>query len=209
MLRLVRDLYDQHTCLPIVFVQVQLKVIHRMIQNRVAGTYWFKNQKNIKDKTKIVTKYLNILNTRSLGRHKHKGRRTSDNESELSRGSGRSNRSHNSHRKHRRQRSKHRRGESGSDNESNIRSRSYSGHRKSTGSTELLEPNLQWRDGHRNRNTDFMSNSTISTIQQSGKHQTDPDSSHSGSHHRSRRHKKNRFVHFLFTILCANETMYN
>lgn len=128
----------------------------------------------------------------SNNRHRHRNRRTSDNESELSRGSGRS---HNSHRKHRRQRSRHRRNDSGSENESS-RGRSFSGHRKSTGSMELIDSNLQWHEVQRRQ----IDSSGFSSVQQASvmkssnlatsKHQfNDLD-----SHHRSRRHKKNRLV---------------
>lgn len=129
---------------------------------------------------------------------RHRRRRQSDNESELSRGSGRS---HNSHRKHRHQRSKHRRGESGSDNESNSRARSFSGHRKSSGSMELVDSNVQWHDVQR-RQSELTS---VSAVQQASvmksslattkhqQHSGDTDSqSHGSSHNRSRRHKKNR-----------------
>lgn len=107
-------------------------------------------------------------------RQRHRNRRTSDNESELSRGSGRS---HNSHRK-RRHRSRHRRTESGSENEGSRRS--FSGHRKSTGSMDLLDPNQSWRDAQRRRN-DCGMNSSI-------KSETDYNGSHKG-----RRHRKNRY----------------
>lgn len=134
-----------------------------------------------------------FLNSKiSSYRHRHKGRRTSDNESELSRGS------HNSHRKHRRQRSKHRRNDSGSDNDSS-RTRSFSGHRKSAGSVEVLvDSNHQWHEVQR-RQAELTGGSAVqqASVMKSSlatKHQNnDTDShSHSSSHHRSRRHKKNR-----------------
>lgn len=79
------------------------------------------------------------------GRH----RRASDNESELSRGSGKSGHSHNSHRKQRRHRSKKRRNESGSENES-TKIRNYSGHRSSSkGNYELVDSELQWQEVQR------------------------------------------------------------
>lgn len=112
---------------------------------------------------------------------RHRNRRTSDNESELSRGSGRS---HNSHRK-RRHRSRHRRTESGSENEGSRRS--FSGHRKSTGSMELLDANNQWRDGQRRRNDGSGLNSSI-------KSENDYNGSHKG-----RRHRKNRYFVELST----------
>lgn len=111
-------------------------------------------------------------------RQRNRNRRTSDNESELSRGSGRS---HNSHRKHRRHRSRHRRTESGSENEGSRRS--ASGHRKSTGSMELLDPNHQWRD-NRSRKNDINAYNSSSKF-------TDNDL-HSNSSNKSRRHRKNR-----------------
>lgn len=108
-------------------------------------------------------------------RQRHRNRRTSDNESELSRGSARS---HNSHRK-RRHRSRHRRNESGSENEGSRRS--FSGHRKSTGSMEFLDANnQQWRDGQRRRNDGSGLNSSIKS-----------ENDYNGSN-KSRRHRKNR-----------------
>lgn len=125
------------------------------------------------------------------GRQRHRNRRTSDNESELSRGSGRSQ-----HRKHRRHRSRHRRNESGSDNDGN-RARSFSGHRKSTGSMELLDSNNQWNDAQRHQNESYgamqSASSMKSNLSGSKHHSNDTDSHHSSSH-RSRRHRKNRFV---------------
>ena len=126
--------------------------------------------------------------------YRHRRRRTSDNESELSRGSGRS---HNSHRKHRRQRSKHRRNESGSDNESS-RARSFSGHRKSSGSVELIDSNMQWHDVQK-RQAELTGGSSVqqASVMKSNmatkSQNNDTDShSHGSSHHRSRRHKKNK-----------------
>ncbi|XP_055699610.1 band 4.1-like protein 4 isoform X3 [Phlebotomus papatasi] len=131
--------------------------------------------------------------SRSCRRHKSgKNRRTSDNESEFSRASGRSGRSHNSHRKHRRQRSKHRRNDSGSENDS-MRTRSYSGHRVSAGSVELIDSGSQWREVQRKQ----AELNGYSSIQQASviksnlvpKHQGG-DSEH--THHRSRKHRKHR-----------------
>ncbi|XP_055689098.1 band 4.1-like protein 4 isoform X1 [Lutzomyia longipalpis] len=131
--------------------------------------------------------------SRSCRRHKSgKNRRTSDNESEFSRASGRSGRSHNSHRKHRRQRSKHRRNDSGSENDS-MRTRSYSGHRVSAGSVELIDSGTQWREVQRKQ----AELNGYSSIQQASviksnlipKHHAG-DSDH--SHHRSRKHRKHR-----------------
>ncbi|XP_031634459.1 band 4.1-like protein 4 isoform X2 [Contarinia nasturtii] len=114
--------------------------------------------------------------SKACKRQRHRNRRTSDNESELSRGSARS---HNSHRK-RRHRSRHRRNESGSENEGSRRS--FSGHRKSTGSIELLDANnQQWRDGQRRRNDGSGLNSSIKS-----------ENDYNGSGHKSRRHRKNR-----------------
>lgn len=129
----------------------------------------------------------------SFYRQRHRNRRTSDNESELSRGSGRSQ-----HRKHRRHRSRHRRNESGSDNEGN-RTRSFSGHRKSTGSMELLDSNNQWNDAQRLQNDSYggmqPALSMKSNLSGSKHHSNDTDShSHHSSSHRSRRHRKNRFA---------------
>lgn len=126
-------------------------------------------------------------------RTRHRNRRTSDNESEMSRGSGRS---HNSHRKHRRHRSRHRRNDSGSENESS-RGRSISGHRKSSGSMELIDSNLQWHEVQR-RQADC---SGLSAVQQASvmksnvaisKHQNNDTDSHGSSNHKGRRHKKTR-----------------
>lgn len=109
----------------------------------------------------------------------------------MSRGSGRS---HNSHRKHRRHRSRHRRNESGSENESS-RGRSFSGHRKSLGSIELVDSNQQWHDVQR-RQTDY----GLATVQHASvtksnaitsKHQMNDSDSH-GNSHKGRRHKTKR-----------------
>ena len=125
--------------------------------------------------------------SRSGKKHRHRSRRTSDNESEMSRGSGRSGRSHNSHRKHRRHRSKHRRTESGSDNES--RDRSYSNHRKSSGSTELIDSGHQWREVQRKQ-----AEINASSVQKASviKSSMVTKSHGQDSNHRSRRHKKHR-----------------
>lgn len=132
-------------------------------------------------------------------RQRHRNRRTSDNESEMSRGSGRS---HNSHRKHRRHRSRHRRNDSGSENESS-RGRSFSGHRKSSGSMELIDSNQQWHDVQR-RQTDY---NGMSSVQQASvmksnaittKHQNNDTDSHGSSNHKGRRHKTKRYINFLF-----------
>ncbi|XP_037920743.1 band 4.1-like protein 4 isoform X2 [Hermetia illucens] len=136
--------------------------------------------------------------SRSTRRHRHRNRRTSDNESELSRGSGRSGRSHHSHRKHRR--SRHRR-DSGSENDS-TRARSYSGHRISSGSTELIDSTHQWKEVQR-RQADGSVQSSVqqasvtksSMLTKSHSHHSHSNDSHSAdghSHHKSRRHKKNR-----------------
>lgn len=97
----------------------------------------------------------------------------------MSRGSGRS---HNSHRKHRRHRSRHRRTESGSENEGS-RCRSFSGHRKSTGSMELLDSNQHWRDSQRHTNDSSMVNSGLKNSE---------NDLHGNQ--KSRRNRKNRFV---------------
>lgn len=92
----------------------------------------------------------------------------------MSRGSGRS---HSSHRK-RRHRSRHRRTESGSENESCRRS--FSGHRKSTGSMELLDPNRDWLDTEHRRNED-------SELKSSNKNDSE-------NYQNNRRHRKNRYI---------------
>lgn len=146
-----------------------------------------------------------IKSTKENPFRRHRRRRQSDNESELSRGSGRS---HNSHRKHRHQRSKNRsgggggRGESGSDNEGSNKARSFSGHRKSAGSMELIDSNVQWHDVQRRQaelgSSAVQQASVLKSSQATSKHHhqsvtPDTDSQSRGSsHNRSRRHKKNR-----------------
>ncbi|XP_055923467.1 uncharacterized protein DDB_G0287625 isoform X2 [Eupeodes corollae] len=131
----------------------------------------------------------------STRRHKHRHRRTSDNESELSRGSGKSGRSHHSHRKHRR--SRHRRN-SGSENDSS-RGRSYSGHRLSASGSagELIDSTSQWREVQR-RQADGLGQSSVqqasvskSSMVARSLHSNDSHSD-THSHHKSRRHKKNK-----------------
>ncbi|KAL5282785.1 EPB41L4A family protein [Megaselia abdita] len=141
----------------------------------------------------------------SARRNRQRYRRTSDNESEISHTSGksgrsgRSGRSHNSHRK--RRRSRHRRGDSGSENNSSVRTRarSYSGHRLSSScsvaSTELIDSTNQWLEVQRRQANGLHSNGvqqasvSKSSIVVKSLHSND---SHSDSHsyHKSRRHKK-------------------
>ncbi|XP_055551560.1 band 4.1-like protein 4A isoform X1 [Wyeomyia smithii] len=123
--------------------------------------------------------------SRSGRRRRHRSRRVSDNESELSRGSGRSGRSHNSHRKHRRHRSKNRRNRS--DTES--RDRSYSSHRRSTESIELVDSGEQWLEVQR-KQADNVQKAAVIKSSQVLKGST-PDSG-IVHHHRSRRHRKHR-----------------
>lgn len=127
-------------------------------------------------------------------RHRHRSKRTSDNESELSRGSGRS---HNSHRKHRRQRSRHKRNDSGSENDS-TKARSLSGHRKLSNSIELIDSNMQWLEVQKKR-ADTVG---ISSVQQASvmksslatkyQHNDNETQSSGSSHHKNRRNKKNK-----------------
>ncbi|XP_037828661.1 uncharacterized protein DDB_G0283357 isoform X4 [Lucilia sericata] len=139
--------------------------------------------------------------SRSTRRHKHRHRRTSDNESELSRGSGRSARSH--HRKHRR--SRHRRDSGGSEHES-TRGRSYSGHRSSTARSasavgshsELIDSSSQWREAQRRQQEASLGQSSVqqasvskSSMVARSLHSNDSHSD-THSHHKSRRHKKNK-----------------
>ncbi|XP_075160223.1 uncharacterized protein LOC142233256 [Haematobia irritans] len=139
--------------------------------------------------------------SRSTRRHKHRHRRTSDNESELSRGSGRSGRSH--HRKHRR--SRHRRDSGGSDHES-TRGRSYSGHRSSAARSasavgshsELVDSSTQWREAQRRQQEASLGQSSVqqasvskSSMVARSLHSNDSHSD-THSHHKSRRHKKNK-----------------
>uniref|UniRef100_A0A1I8PSV2 Erythrocyte membrane protein band 4.1-like 4A n=1 Tax=Stomoxys calcitrans TaxID=35570 RepID=A0A1I8PSV2_STOCA len=139
--------------------------------------------------------------SRSTRRHKHRHRRTSDNESELSRGSGRSARSH--HRKHRR--SRHRRDSGGSDHES-TRGRSYSGHRSSAARSasavgshsELVDSSTQWREAQRRQQEASLGQSSVqqasvskSSMVARSLHSNDSHSD-THSHHKSRRHKKNK-----------------
>ncbi|XP_058467255.1 band 4.1-like protein 4A isoform X2 [Malaya genurostris] len=126
--------------------------------------------------------------SRSGRRRRHRSRRVSDNESEMSRGSGRSGRSgrsHNSHRKHRRHRSKNRRNRS--DTES--RDRSYSSHRRSTESIELVDSGEQWLEVQR-KQSDSVQKAAVIKSSQVLKGST-PDSG-IVHHHRSRRHRKHR-----------------
>lgn len=123
--------------------------------------------------------------SRSGRRRRHRSRRVSDNESEMSRGSGRSGRSHNSHRKHRRHRSKNRRNRS--DTES--RDRSYSSHRRSTESIELVDSGEQWLEVQR-KQADNVQKAAVIKSSQVIKGST-PDSG-IVHHHRSRRHRKHR-----------------
>ncbi|XP_040153216.1 band 4.1-like protein 4 isoform X3 [Anopheles arabiensis] len=125
--------------------------------------------------------------SRSGRRRRHRSRRVSDNESEMSRGSGRSGRSHNSHRKHRRHRSKSRRNRS--DTES--RDRSYSGHRRSTDSIELVDSGEQWLEVQRKQHSDAVPKAAVIKSSQvmKGAH---PDAGIIQHHHRSRRHRKHR-----------------
>ncbi|XP_055618004.1 band 4.1-like protein 4A isoform X2 [Toxorhynchites rutilus septentrionalis] len=123
--------------------------------------------------------------SRSGRRRRHRSRRVSDNESEMSRGSGRSGRSHNSHRKHRRHRSKNRRNRS--DTES--RDRSYSSHRRSTESIELVDSGEQWLEVQR-KQADNVQKAAVIKSSQVLKGST-PDSG-IVHHHRSRRHRKHR-----------------
>ncbi|KAH8311430.1 hypothetical protein KR044_006277 [Drosophila immigrans] len=137
--------------------------------------------------------------SRSTRRHKHRHRRTSDNESELSRGSGRSGRSH--HRKHRRSH-RHRRDNSagGSDHDS-TRGRSYSGHRSSSmrsGSAELIDSTTQWREVQRRQAEASLGQSSVqqasvskSSMVARSLHSNDSHSD-THSHHKSRRHRKNK-----------------
>lgn len=132
--------------------------------------------------------------SRSTRRHRHRSKRNSDNESELSRGSNRSGRSHNSHRKHRRQRSRNRRNDSGSENES-TRARSYSGHRVSHGSAELIDSGHQWREVQRRQaemgNGGVQQASVMKSTVAAKQQVTDIDS-RSYTNNRSRKHRKHR-----------------
>lgn len=124
-----------------------------------------------------------------IHRHRHRNRRTSDNESEMSRGSSRS---HNSHRKHRRQRSRHRRNDSGSENES-TRSRSFSGHRKSTGSLELVDSNPQWHEVQRRQfNASGTSSVQQASVMRSNFATSKQQFNDNDSYYRNRRNKKNK-----------------
>uniref|UniRef100_A0A1A9W819 Erythrocyte membrane protein band 4.1-like 4A n=1 Tax=Glossina brevipalpis TaxID=37001 RepID=A0A1A9W819_9MUSC len=139
--------------------------------------------------------------SRSTRRHKHRHRRTSDNDSELSRGSGRSVRSH--HRKHRR--SRHRRDSGGSDRDS-TRGRSYSGHRTSIArsasavgsASELIDSSTQWREAQRRQVEASLGQSSVqqasvskSSMVARSLHSNDSHSD-THSHHKSRRHRKNK-----------------
>ncbi|XP_017847788.1 uncharacterized protein DDB_G0283357 isoform X2 [Drosophila busckii] len=136
--------------------------------------------------------------SRSTRRHKHRHRRTSDNESELSRGSGRSGRSH--HRKHRRSH-RHRRDSAGGSDHDSTRGRSYSGHRSSSmrsGSAELIDSTSQWREVQRRQAEASLGQSSVqqasvskSSMVARSLHSNDSHSD-THSHHKSRRHRKNK-----------------
>lgn len=134
-------------------------------------------------------------------RHKHRHRRTSDNESELSRGSGRSGRSGRSHhRKHRRSH-RHRRDSAGGSDHDSTRGRSYSGHRSSSmrsGSAELIDSTSQWREVQRRQAEASLGQSSVqqaavskSSMVARSLHSNDSHSD-THSHHKSRRHRKNK-----------------
>ncbi|XP_068156533.1 uncharacterized protein [Drosophila tropicalis] len=136
--------------------------------------------------------------SRSTRRHKQRHRRTSDNESELSRGSGRSGRSH--HRKHRRSH-RHRRDSAGGSDHDSTRGRSYSGHRSSSmrsGSAELIDSTTQWREVQRRQAEASLGQSSVqqaavskSSMVARSLHSNDSHSD-THSHHKSRRHRKNK-----------------
>ncbi|KQS51967.1 uncharacterized protein Dere_GG11802, isoform C [Drosophila erecta] len=139
--------------------------------------------------------------SRSTRKHKHRHRRTSDNESELSRGSGRSGRSGRSHhRKHRRSH-RHRRDSAGGSDHDSTRGRSYSGHRSSSmrsGSAELIDSTSQWREVQRRQAEASLGQSSVqqaavskSSIVARSLHSNDSHSD-THSHHKSRRHRKNK-----------------
>ncbi|XP_034659975.1 band 4.1-like protein 4 isoform X6 [Drosophila subobscura] len=139
--------------------------------------------------------------SRSTRRHKHRHRRTSDNESELSRGSGRSGRSGRSHhRKHRRS-NRHRRDSAGGSDHDSTRGRSYSGHRSSSmrsGSAELIDSTTQWREVQRRQAEASLGQSSVqqaavskSSMVARSLHSNDSHSD-THSHHKSRRHRKNK-----------------
>nr|XP_017089367.2 hornerin isoform X1 [Drosophila bipectinata] len=139
--------------------------------------------------------------SRSTRRHKHRHRRTSDNESELSRGSGRSGRSGRSHhRKHRRSH-RHRRDSAGGSDHDSTRGRSYSGHRSSSmrsGSAELIDSTSQWREVQRRQAEASLGQSSVqqaavskSSMVARSLHSNDSHSD-THSHHKSRRHRKNK-----------------
>ncbi|XP_043652589.1 hornerin isoform X2 [Drosophila teissieri] len=139
--------------------------------------------------------------SRSTRKHKHRHRRTSDNESELSRGSGRSGRSGRSHhRKHRRS-NRHRRDSAGGSDHDSTRGRSYSGHRSSSmrsGSAELIDSTSQWREVQRRQAEASLGQSSVqqaavskSSMVARSLHSNDSHSD-THSHHKSRRHRKNK-----------------
>ncbi|XP_017122617.1 band 4.1-like protein 4 isoform X3 [Drosophila elegans] len=139
--------------------------------------------------------------SRSTRTHKHRHRRTSDNESELSRGSGRSGRSGRSHhRKHRRSH-RHRRDSAGGSDHDSTRGRSYSGHRSSSmrsGSAELIDSTSQWREVQRRQAEASLGQSSVqqaavskSSMVARSLHSNDSHSD-THSHHKSRRHRKNK-----------------
>ncbi|CAO1373973.1 unnamed protein product [Diamesa serratosioi] len=123
--------------------------------------------------------------SRSGRRHRTRSKKISDNESEMSRGSGRSGRSH---RKHRRNRSRHRSRDSGSDHGS---TREFSYNDKFSGPVELIDSGKQWLEVQRKQAEKL----NLGTVQQAAvvKSNTAPKSSHSSdTYNRNKKNRKHR-----------------
>lgn len=118
-------------------------------------------------------------------RHRSRSKRISDNESEMSRGSGRSGRSH---RKHRRHRSRNR--DSGSERGSGSHSRDYSYSDKYADAPELIDSGKQWLEVQRKQ----AEKSSMGTVQQAAviKSNTAPKSSSTDTYNRNRKNRKHR-----------------
>lgn len=124
--------------------------------------------------------------SRSGRRHRSRSKKMSDNESEMSRGSGRSGRSH---RKHRRHRSRNR--ESGSDRGGSGGNTDHNYNEKYTEPPELVDSNKQWMEVQRKQ----AEKSNMGTVQQASviKSNTAPKSNNStDSYSRNKKHRKHR-----------------
>jgi len=129
--------------------------------------------------------------SRSCKRRKHRSRMPSDNESELSKCSGRS------HRKHRRHRSRGNRRDSGSEQDSHShRRKSISRSRRSDSHYELVDSGTQWREVQRKQaaesgNTSSIQQANVISSRRSGSGYTNESESET-SYRNRRRNRKHR-----------------